>query len=375
MSDRGSVIVIGGGPAGAVAAGELAARGFAVTVVEAKSFPRAKVCGEFVSPAAGTILEAFVGGPAGPCAGAERLTSAGAHRTRAFVLQEGDRSVRWTMPGRGAWVLSRRALDVLLLDIARERGARVLQPERIETVEYTDSGVRVALRSGGVLEADLVVHADGSGRFDPAGATPSRPGVVGLKCHLSPAAGHGPELRMRAARGAYIGSVGVEQGGATVALVARARLLRDARGDRDALLEQLMPAFRPEHRDGPWLSCGVAASGYQPPGATRSVRLGNAAAAVEPVGGEGIGLAVWSAAAAARLLDETDLSVRGLARFQAEFARAYRRRLRVRHRACAAAAAVLERPAAVRAMWPLLERRPGLAVRPFYLATGKLGAA
>src|SRR6267378_8080463 len=44
------VIIAGGGPAGASAAIHLAARGARVLLAEQKKFPRAKLCGEFISP-------------------------------------------------------------------------------------------------------------------------------------------------------------------------------------------------------------------------------------------------------------------------------------------------------------------------------------
>ncbi|MDQ5836879.1 MAG: FAD-dependent oxidoreductase, partial [Acidobacteriota bacterium] len=49
MSDF-DAIIIGGGPAGASAAIHLAARGARVLLAERKKFPRAKLCGEFISP-------------------------------------------------------------------------------------------------------------------------------------------------------------------------------------------------------------------------------------------------------------------------------------------------------------------------------------
>jgi flavin-dependent dehydrogenase len=44
------VIVVGGGPAGTSASVHLALRGGAVALVERERFPRAKLCGEFISP-------------------------------------------------------------------------------------------------------------------------------------------------------------------------------------------------------------------------------------------------------------------------------------------------------------------------------------
>src|SRR5256885_16988030 len=44
------VAIVGGGPAGASAAIHLATAGVRVALFEQKRFPRAKLCGEFISP-------------------------------------------------------------------------------------------------------------------------------------------------------------------------------------------------------------------------------------------------------------------------------------------------------------------------------------
>src|ERR1700704_4008539 len=49
-------IVIGGGPAGATAALMLARAGWSVAIVEKKTFPRRKVCGEFISATSMPLL-------------------------------------------------------------------------------------------------------------------------------------------------------------------------------------------------------------------------------------------------------------------------------------------------------------------------------
>ena len=55
--DRYDVIIIGAGPAGCATALFLHRRGYRVVVLDQARFPRDKVCGEFISPAADPILE------------------------------------------------------------------------------------------------------------------------------------------------------------------------------------------------------------------------------------------------------------------------------------------------------------------------------
>lgn len=353
------VVVIGAGPAGSAAAIHLARLGAEVTLVEARGFPRVKVCGEYVSPAATDALLSLVT-PA-------ELRAVGARRVDAFLLCVGARARRWTTPAP-AWALSRATLDTLLLDRARAAGVVVRQPEAVRRVDHAESSVRVHLGSGGVIEADLAVHADGRGRHDPAGPTPIDGSVLGRKCHLDiPDGVEG--VTMRSAGGAYVGTITVERGRSTVALVVRKDLVARHRGDGDALLAALWPAYDAGWRTGGWTSCPVPRSGYVEPGAARSVRLGNAAGAVDPVGGEGIGLALWSARTFGR-----SWAARGgldaLEAIKADLGRAYRRRLRVRLPVCRLTASALMRPRLVRAAWPALAV-PGLSLGAWYRLSGK----
>lgn len=355
------VVVIGAGPAGCSAAFHLARGGVRVTVIEAKVFPRVKVCGEFVSPAATGLLEQIVS--------SEELRLAGARTVDRFVMELGDLERAFPLP-TAAWALSRRGLDVLLAAKAREAGAELIQPAAVREVRYGEAGVGIVLTDGRELAGDLVIHADGSGRHDPAGPVGADPRLVGHKCHLRMPRGI-EGVRIRACAGAYLGTIAVEGGLATCALAARKELIARHGGDTDAMVRAIWPEFDAAWREGPWLACGVQRSRYVKPGHWRSLRIGNAAAAVDPVGGEGIGLALWSGTVVAGLLVGAAGPDRvSLLAVQEAIARRYWRRLRTRLPACRLAAAALMRPRVVAAAWPLLAL-PGLTIRPWYALTGK----
>lgn len=371
MSARFDAMVIGAGPGGSAAAITLARRGMRVAIVEKRAFPRVKVCGECVSPAATEILESLVS--------PEELRASGARRVDRYALELGERCVEWRTP-RGGWSLSRASLDDLLVAKAREVGVKVMQPSSVRGVEYADEAVRVAVSTRDEpLIGGVVIHADGVGRFDRGGrTTPNREGVLGVKCHFrAPADSPVIGVRMRACEGAYVGTVGVEGGLATCAMTVRegvvSRFVRDARftskdDAMDAMTRELWPGFARCERTTTWLTCGVAGSMYIAPGHARSFRVGNAGAAVEPVGGEGIGLALWSGATLGGMLEVSDL-----VRTQHVFASAYRARVRVRRPVCRAVGEALMRPRLMRAMWPMLEA-PGGAdalLRAFWTLSGK----
>src|SRR5580704_13204222 len=111
-----AVDVVGGGPAGAMAALAALRGGAAVRIFEKSAFPRHKVCGEFLSPAILTLLrragcdEAFL-----------QLRPA---VLRQMQLHFGARVIRHRLP-EPAYGLSRHQLDLLLLQHAASQGAEV----------------------------------------------------------------------------------------------------------------------------------------------------------------------------------------------------------------------------------------------------------
>ena len=303
------------------------------------------------------------------------------------MFQLNDSELRFALPDP-AWVLSRRALDHVLLNHARALGVEVLQPASIRVVEFHAQGAAVSVTADGQtrdISARTVVHADGSGRFDRTGATPARaiakrPGVVGLKCHVRNHPRPVDGLRMRSARGAYIGAIAVEDEQATIALVASNAAFARFDRDADALIAALAPDLAPSERATPWMASGVASAAPISSTHPRSWRTGNASAAIDPIGGEGIATALWSGASAARHIHEAlGATPAGhgespqLAEQQGAYLRRYRRRTQVRRPACAAAAALFMRPGLLGVIWPAFHApiASAAAIRAWYALTGK----
>jgi geranylgeranyl reductase family protein len=147
------VIVVGGGPAGALAALALARRGVDVLVLDKKRFPRDKPCG-------GGIRH-----------GVYRRFPDLADHLRATVAIHEIRRVQMESPSGhsvGAageaplyLTLRRTELDAALLDRARSEGARVVEAARATDVERAAAGVVVRCVDGRAYAARLVVGADG----------------------------------------------------------------------------------------------------------------------------------------------------------------------------------------------------------------------
>lgn len=134
MSDsigRAQVLVVGGGPAGSVAAAALAQQGVSVHVVESAHFPRYHI-GESLTPSCRTILEHI--------RLAEKLDRQG------FVAKHGG-AFRWETDswvfdwgaqiGSRSWQVDRSEFDQLLLQHARDSGAKVTMGVTVKDVVFT----------------------------------------------------------------------------------------------------------------------------------------------------------------------------------------------------------------------------------------------
>lgn len=106
--------MVGGGPAGSSAALAALQLGADVTILEKSRFPRHKVCGEFLSPEAVSLLDELGAG--------NRFLDAGPARIRYLLLHFGARTRRAMLPDL-AYGLSRYVFDHLLFRTALERGA------------------------------------------------------------------------------------------------------------------------------------------------------------------------------------------------------------------------------------------------------------
>jgi len=109
-------IIVGGGPAGSAAAIYLRRGGKRVLLLEKESAPHHKVCGEFISYEAAHYLSGL----------GINLEKIGAEPIGGIHLVHGNKSIRARLPFQ-AYSLSRRALDEVLLDLARAEGAEVLK--------------------------------------------------------------------------------------------------------------------------------------------------------------------------------------------------------------------------------------------------------
>lgn len=165
-ADAYDVIIVGGGPAGSVMAWSLARRGVRVAVVERATFPREKVCGDFVEPGGLRILEAMQCRSALDSSSRLPITSA-----RVFigsqVAYRGEIPYyerKHGLPPYG-YIVPRHELDTHLLAHAQDASATVYEGCAASEIRRQDGFIRVGVRSGQrnfTLSSRLVVGADGT---------------------------------------------------------------------------------------------------------------------------------------------------------------------------------------------------------------------
>ena len=313
MSSRFDVIVVGGGPAGSIAALVLARGGARVALVDKAQFPRDKACGDIVGPRALQLLtDLGLPAPKGRNVG-EIVVVGPTGRRVQLPCGEG-----LTYPGHGTAV-TRTVFDSMLHEEALEAGAIPVYGLAVEPLE-----LRGANRRFPIDRRDRVARRlrDRGGRRDEPGGGGGRPGrrqegPVGFRVRTYiPQAVDLPAIVFWESA-PFQGFPGYgwvfpgPTGGANVGLGLGTVADRKA----GAKVQQALPRFlehlreiellgdasssMPTRRLGGWLKMGMIGT---VPAAGRVLLVGDAAGLVNPLQGEGIAQAMCSGRCAAEAL-------------------------------------------------------------------------
>ena len=380
MTDYYDAIVIGGGPAGATTALALAMAGWTVALVDKTTFPRPKVCGEFMSATNAALFRAF-----GIDAIIHRAAGPDVRRVGLFA---GDRIVTAAMPhpggvGRGwGFAVARETLDDLLVRKAAEAGAALLTPWRAIALRRAGGRQICTLANGAEahdVHAPVLVMAHGSwerGSLPTQGArSHAASDLLAFKFRFRDASLAADLMPLIVFPGGYGGMVNSTDGCASLTCCIRRDMLARARGSYQGAAAQAVLAHISAHCRGvsealrgatletPALASGPIAPGIRPRYAQGAFRVGNIAGEAHPIVAEGISMAMQSGWLLARLLiDRGDDARRGRAldAVGAVYAERWRRCFAPRVHAAALFAHLALQPRAAAALGSLVARFPGL---------------
>jgi flavin-dependent dehydrogenase len=355
------VIVIGAGPAGALAAHQLARCQLRVLLVEKRMFPRWKICGSCLNGVALKALET---------AGLGHLLDAlGAVPLERIRLGVQGRQLQLALPaGRS---LSRGRLDLALCEAAVAAGAVVRSPCEATVAGSHPAGREVLLRSGAdvqITSARVVLVASGLGSPALAPQLPIKTRIsprsrIGAGCELDAGVkGYGRgTIHMAIGRHGYVGVVRNEAGALNLAAAFDRPHLIASGGPAACAAEVLAEAGfdpLPAAAAATWRATPALTRRATPPAAERVLLLGDAAGYVEPFTGEGMGWALVGALAVVPLVLQGQQEWhQGLER---EWTRDHARLIGSRQRFCHGLAFALRRPGLTRTLLDAAGRWPAL---------------
>ncbi|WP_120078261.1 NAD(P)/FAD-dependent oxidoreductase [Aurantiacibacter odishensis] len=289
-------LILGAGPAGCAAAIELARAGASPILLDRSETVGDPLCGGFMSWRSLAQLVTLGVDP----------RTLGGHAVDHLKLFTGGRAVQTPLP-HAALGLSRHALDTALRKAAIEAGAKL----EIDTIRAVVPGLAAGQSQDWHAETIFLASGKHDVRDQARPRTAGDP-ALGLRLRLPASLERksliGSAIELHLFRGGYAGIVLQEDGSANVCLALRKSALTAAGSDPRRLLEGV--AERNEHfaacLGDDWHSAKIETIGAVPYGwiaqdTTQGLfRLGDQAAVIPSLAGEGMSIAVASGIMAAR---------------------------------------------------------------------------
>lgn len=150
MIANSEIAIVGGGLAGLTAAIHLSKLGYSITLIEKNTYPKHKVCGEYVSNEVIPYLDWLGINP--------KILQSTQIEHLHFSTGNG-KSVQTMLP-LGGFGISRYALDDYLSQIAIKNNCKILH-ETVNTIEYMADVFSIQLSNSKVIQAHIVLGAYG----------------------------------------------------------------------------------------------------------------------------------------------------------------------------------------------------------------------
>jgi len=239
MNKKPEITIIGGGPSGSFSAYLLTKYGFKVTILEASSAPKRKVCGEYLCPRGVSLLQQF-----GIFQHFETIFQA---VTGMVIHSPSGFRMETTFPCKdgiqNGLSLNREVFDQTLLQLAQDAGSTVIRNQRVKKLERSSSGWKIETTDGARFETPLLIGADGRNSIVARSMNvhvrhPSK--RVAIHCNLPTSPRHlrKGEMHLFPSNG-YIGINPIHECETNLSLVCDAQEIRSAGSPRNLLIHYL----------------------------------------------------------------------------------------------------------------------------------------
>jgi menaquinone-9 beta-reductase len=341
MSEKYDVIIAGAGPAGTSAAIHLAANGLKVLLVEQKKFPRAKLCGEFISPECQSHFQKLGVSRAIVCSEPASLNETVFYSSRGHQV---------TVPSswfgeRMALGLSRAVMDEVLLRRAAEIGVEVIEGASVVGPRINADcvhGLKIKSESRELeFEAPVTIDATGRARILARKINHSlkqKPKLVAFKAHLQNTRVASGACEIYFYPGGYGGLSSIEGGASNLCFITGADQVKHCNSDPERVMREMVMKNPRAHftldtaeTTSEWLS----ASWEQSPAPAKGLlAIGDAAAFIDPFTGSGMLMAFESGELVADVIRRHMGSLEAGDRLAADYTDSYKKRFDSRLRIC-----------------------------------------
>lgn len=301
ITQQYDVIIIGGGLAGLTGAIHISKSNFKVLLIEKNSYPKHKVCGEYVSNEVLPYLE-FLGFNPFKC---------GAKRISKFQLTtHNNRSIEAQLP-LGGFGISRYEFDFHLYKLALKNGVEVLH-DTVNDIKFSDEVFQVETKLNHILNSKMVIGAYGKrSNIDvqlQRQFIKKKSSYLGVKMHMS---GEFPEdkVALHNFKGGYCGVSKIENNHINLCYITNYEAFKKYKDIetfnekvvfKNEALKTIFKNTKPQF-DNP-LTISQISFETKSPIENHIIMCGDTAGMIHPLCGNGMGMAIRSAQLASKLI-------------------------------------------------------------------------